>query len=1037
MKELMFKILTLLLALAVSGGGLSAQKNKTTSPERDSLLGVFDGYIGKYESNLGLRPYDAVAYADSARRFAERNILDSISTALSYRCCGRAKYVARNYQQALQYQLRAYKIYVKLERQDDVATALVDIARIYYAQELYDLAQEYCLNAIEICNENDFAETKADAYCVLGRMAVNLGSGYSEAVFNMKYARAVYDSLNLSDKLFDINSFLARAYFQGNAYDSAMKYLNMNFDDYQHAGQKSKIAITYNTCGDIYRGAGDFSEALKYYRNALSMFEECGMVYNVLSVKYSIVKMDFDNGSYAAAAEGASKLVHELEKYEYAYRNHEYNLKHQVYNILYSSYIRLGNTDSALKYCEFYAKVADSIFIVRNKERVVDFFISMEGYKHHDELLMEGFKKERQKFYEAKRDYKIIYLILLGVIGLLMAVFAVFIHWYRGVLGENKSLGKSNSLLEKEIQERKATEAELKSSEEKYRFIFRKLPVGIIQFNEKLVVTSVNDACMQILGVKNRSLIGINATTVLPPKLFDELRILNENSKDEDNIIKHELDIKTSDSEISVEAVLKSYYYNSGLDVGRAGIIMIQDITERKAEEKDEEGRFATVRNTFEMLPDTIFRLDEKANYIFAKIPGLPADKQQAYLGQNMRTMTDGSLLIKFLVAFNNVRKTGETQYVEYQTVTPPEKYKEARFSLCVDNTVLLAIRDVEPDKITTHDGGAKKDGEPCLAETEFLNGMSAELKEPLETILRNCEALSAKNGDQESALMLKEVLNAASYANETLSDVLKLSPASGKGQGGYVNPVELATDVFKIFEQRAAEKNLAYNFYSENGVPQALDIDAARIRQILFNLLSNAVKYTEEGKVSLALSARRTAPETVTLVFEVKDTGRGLSGSQQEELFKGTGISRGLVLSKKMADSMKASIEVKSAEGDGSVFVLTIPELYAPVLNNSAATNDSVLSSAKKMRNQDGLKEYISVVKYAVIPEFKALKSDISFKELYDFAGRFREQSVNSNMEKGVELADKLLSDIKNYDISNIMVDSRKIEKYIYDLVK
>jgi hypothetical protein len=95
------------------------------------------------------------------------------------------------------------------------------------------------------------------------------------------------------------------------------------------------------------------------------------------------------------------------------------------------------------------------------------------------------------------------------------------------------------------------------------------------------------------------------------------------------------------------------------------------------------------------------------------------------------------------------------------------------------------------------------------------------------------------------------------------------------------------------------------------------------------------------------------------------------------------------------------------------------------------------VLSSAKKMRNQDGLKEYISVVKYAVIPEFKALKSDISFKELYDFAGRFREQSVNSNMEKGVELADKLLSDIKNYDISNIMVDSRKIEKYIYDLVK
>lgn len=1034
MKSFFLKILILTFSVVVL-------LPESVFAQTDSLNGIFYGYIKKVEDNYASQPYVAAVYADSARRFAANNVMDSLTIALSYRYCGRIKYVTRKYPEALQYQLRAYKIYVKADMQNEIAASLVDIARIYYAQELYDLAQEYCLNVIEICNKHNFAEIKADAYGVLGRVAILSGSGFNEAVFNMKYAREIYDSLHLSDKIFDINAFLARAYIHGNAYDSAMKYLNMNFDEYRYAAQKGKIGITYNTCGDIYYETEDYKQALQYYRTAGGIFQECGMVYNVMSVKYNIAKVYFHNGEFENAAKVSDTLCREILSYENRFRTKEYTLKHKVYNILYSSYLRLGMRDSALKYCELYARGGDSIFIVKNRDRVIDFFISMEGHRQQDELLQENFKKERAKFEDAKLSYKRICFILIGVIALLIIGFLVFLRWYRGGIDENKALTKANALLDKEIQERKRTEADLKSSEEKYRFVFRKMPVGIIQFNEKLVVTSVNDACMQILGIKNKSLIGINVTTVLPPKMFDDIRGLHD-EKDEDTVVKYELDLKTPDGDVSVEAVLKSYYYNSGIDVGRAGIIMIQDITERKKEEKNEEGRFATVKNTFDMMPDAVFRLDEKGDYIFAKVPGLSPEKQQSYLGRNLRAMTDGSLMIKFLVAFNNVKKTGEQQFVEYQAENAADKLKEARFSLCVDNTVLLTIRDINKDKQTddVKVSSVKADREAGKADTEFINGMSTELKEPLEVILRSCEILAAKSTDAEFSGLLKDALNAASYANETLSDVLKLSKAGDSKENSSadsVNPVAVAEDVFKIFQHRAEEKKLEYKFAFSETVPSAIEMDEIRVRQILFNLLSNAVKYTEEGGVYLFVSAKNVAPDRINLIFEVKDTGKGLNGVQLEKLFSGFGLRRGLVISKKMADSMKATIDVESREGDGSVFVLTVPNLLTGSLDNQKGQADESGLLAKKQRNQDVLKEYISVIKYAVIPEFKSLKTQVSFKELSDFANRFREQSVNCNMEKGVEIADKMITDIKNYDISNIIVDSKKIERYIQDLVK
>ena len=1034
MKNFELRLLILVSVFCLFSQYGNAKTTEFSMSDADSVSLVFNDYIENFKSNFNTRPYIALSYADSARRFAESADLDSVSCAKAYKYCGMSRYIVRNYPMALQFLFRAYRIYLDKNIENEIASCLVEIAKVYYMRELYDLAQQYCLNAIEICNTNNYPETKADAYCVLGRVAGMSGSGYNEAVYNIKYASFIYDSLNLSDKKFDVNVFLARAYIQGKSYDSAVKYLNKNFERYWQDDYKGKIAVTYNACGDVYAGKQDYTRALQYYRTALEMFEECGLKYNVMSVRNRIAKISFDIGNYTHAITEADKLCSEIKAYEITHKVKEYNLKHSIFNVLYSSYLKIGNNDSALKYCMLYANSGDSIFIIKNEERAVDFFLSAEGHKQEDELMEARFSHDRAKFNEAKTDYKRIYYILLGVIAVIVAFFLLFMHWYRGVVNENKTLTKNTLALEKEIVDRKASESELKTSEDKYRFVFRKVPAGIIQFNEQFVITSVNDACMQILGIKNKNLIGINVTTVLPPKIFEDLKAVNENSKDEDNVLKYELDLKTPDSDISVEVIIKSYYYNSGLDVGRAGIVMIQDITERKMEEKNQEGRVATVRNTFEMLPDTVFRLDEKANYIFSKIPGLPVDKQQAYLGKNMRAIVAGELLIKYLVAFNNVKKSGQTQYVSFKSENS-EKTKEARFSLCSDSTVLLTIRDVNDENTNLTSQKVITEGKNIETgiQSEFISGISSEIKEPLQFILRSCETIAAKNTDSEYSDTLKEVINHASYVAETLSDLIKFSSAGqGLNTTGKANPSAIASDMFDIFSQRAREKNLEYKFECSPNVPKELEIDEMRVRQILFNLISNAIKYTSEGEVVLKVSTQAVSDGVINLLFSVKDTGKGLSADDLQKMFDGSQGRRGLVISKKMADTMKASIDVKSSNGQGSEFILTIPGLVVAGVEREMVSDSGVLPLRK-----DSLRDYISVLKYAVIPEFKFLKTDISFKELYDFAVRFREQSVNGNMEKAVALADKMLVDIKNYDIQNIMADSTQIEKYIHDLVE
>ncbi|HTX51498.1 MAG TPA: ATP-binding protein [Caulobacteraceae bacterium] len=221
-------------------------------------------------------------------------------------------------------------------------------------------------------------------------------------------------------------------------------------------------------------------------------------------------------------------------------------------------------------------------------------------------------------------------------------------------------------------------------------------------------------------------------------------------------------------------------------------------------------------------------------------------------------------------------------------------------------------------------------------AKSAFLATMSHEIRTPLNGVLGMAQAMTA--GPLEPAQ--RERLDVIRQSGETLlavlNDVLDLS----KIEAGKLELEEaefdigaVAKSVHAAFSTIAAQKGLRFELGVTRAARGAYRGDATRVRQLLGNLVSNALKFTEAGRVDVRVARRRGA-----LVLSVSDTGVGIAPAQQAALFRkfeqadasttrrfgGTGL--GLAICRELAERMGGRIQVTSAEGRGSTFVVFLP---------------------------------------------------------------------------------------------------------------
>nr|HEX4314117.1 HAMP domain-containing protein [Kofleriaceae bacterium] len=225
---------------------------------------------------------------------------------------------------------------------------------------------------------------------------------------------------------------------------------------------------------------------------------------------------------------------------------------------------------------------------------------------------------------------------------------------------------------------------------------------------------------------------------------------------------------------------------------------------------------------------------------------------------------------------------------------------------------------------------------------SQFLANMSHELRTPLNSLLILSRQLADNNEGNlsEKQIRYADTIRQAgtdlmTLINEIL-DLAKIESGTMAVEIGQVRFANLRDYVDQTFRQVAEEKGLMFTVELDGEMPQSLETDDMRLRQVLRNLLSNAIKFTERGRVKL-----RVAKVNEVIAFSVSDTGIGIPQDKQRLIFEafqqadgstsrkygGTGL--GLAISREIAGLLGGDLRVDSAAGQGSTFTLYLPLVY------------------------------------------------------------------------------------------------------------
>ena len=238
---------------------------------------------------------------------------------------------------------------------------------------------------------------------------------------------------------------------------------------------------------------------------------------------------------------------------------------------------------------------------------------------------------------------------------------------------------------------------------------------------------------------------------------------------------------------------------------------------------------------------------------------------------------------------------------------------------------------------------------EASIAKSRFLANMSHEIRTPMNSIIGFSELALDSNIPLKTREYLGKIKENADWLLQIINDLLDIA----KIESGKLELEHIPFDLHEIFAYcqtaimpKALEQGLSMHFYAEPYIGKRLLGDPTRLRQVLINLLSNAVKFTNIGTVKVSSDILNSTGASITMRFEVRDSGIGMTPEQISKIFEpfsqadasmtrrygGTGL--GIPITQNIIQIMGGNLVVESMPGIGSKFSfdLTFDTIDVPV---------------------------------------------------------------------------------------------------------